>query len=183
VRRSRDSRACRSPVRNGLALLLIALLVSVGSARGLIGATWARVPAIVADEPAIPRIVPDDLARALRDALAVPAAHAAEIGEEAEPPKAPGAIRRQWDKVKDTPLMRRVRTITGWIAAAARFVWAIPKAILEGDSDALIEALGGILARASAAETSEAPRATAPALGGPARAAFGTGLADTTEIR
>jgi hypothetical protein len=93
----------------------------------------------------------------VRDLRVVPAAHAAELREGGDIPKPPSFLRRFWDSIKDKNLVRRVRSITAWIGAGARFVWAIPKAVLQGDSDALIEALSGLLTKASAADTSFAP--------------------------
>jgi hypothetical protein len=58
--------------------------------------------------------------------------------------------KRTWERLRETPLVRRILDIGGWIASFLRFVWTIPKALLKGDSQAMIEALGDLLARTSA---------------------------------
>ena len=101
--------------------------------------------------------------RFLEQLLCPVAAHASEIEEQKEIPQPPGAFKRLWDSVKDKPLLRRVRSISSWIVAALRFVWAIPKAVVAGDSGALTEALGGLLTRASAADTGAGAAPAPPA--------------------
>ena len=72
----------------------------------------------------------------------------------------PGALRQLWDNLMETAVGRRVREITGWVASLFRFLWTIPKALLQGDSQSMIEALGELLSRASdAAGVEEAPAA------------------------
>ena len=58
--------------------------------------------------------------------------------------------KRTWERLRETPLVRRVLDIGGWIASFLRFAWTIPKALLKGDSQGMIEALGDLLARTSA---------------------------------
>jgi hypothetical protein len=101
--------------------------------------------------------------RFLEQLLCPAAAHASEIEEQMEIPQPPGAFKRLWDSVKDKPLIRRVRSVSSWIVAALRFVWAVPKAIVAGDSAALTEALSGLLARASAADTGAGAAPAPPA--------------------
>lgn len=113
--------------------------------------------------PSPPTPWPEDaLSDFVGSILPTSAAHAAELREEPTIPKAPGALRRFWDSIKDKPLVRRVRSIVTWVVAGVRFVWAIPKAVIRGDSDALIEALSGLLVSASSADTSVS-RDVAPA--------------------
>ncbi|MBD3235319.1 MAG: hypothetical protein GF330_01280 [Candidatus Eisenbacteria bacterium] len=132
--------------------------------------------------PPLRRILPQP-AHALSELFGLPAAHAAEIDEGPEVPEAPGALKRFWESIKDKPLIRRVRTVASWIAAAARFLWAIPKALIQGDSEGLIEALGGILAQASADDgQGDAPPGAPLAPVGRQRAAPSDGARDSSRV-
>jgi hypothetical protein len=61
----------------------------------------------------------------------------------------PGALQRLWQGLLRTPLGQRIEGILGWITSFFRFLWTIPKALFQGDSAAMIEALGDLLSRAS----------------------------------
>lgn len=65
--------------------------------------------------------------------------------------------RRLWDRLRATPLARRVISVARWVACLMRFLWTIPKALLQGDSQAMIEALGELLARSTPGGGREAP--------------------------
>ncbi|MFH1145200.1 MAG: hypothetical protein V1774_11705, partial [Candidatus Eisenbacteria bacterium] len=62
-----------------------------------------------------------------------------------------GTAKRGWERLLDMPLVRRVVSIGKWIASLLRFLWSIPKAVLQGDSHQMIEALGDLLARTTPA--------------------------------
>ena len=68
---------------------------------------------------------------------------------------------RLWDRVRETPLVRRVIAIGEWVVSFLRFLWTIPKALIQGDSQEMIAALGDLLARSTpggrAARGSAAP--------------------------
>jgi hypothetical protein len=55
----------------------------------------------------------------------------------------------------DSAVGRRISQITGWIVSFFRFLWTIPKALLDGDSRSMIEALGDFLSRTSPPAQSE----------------------------
>ncbi len=61
-----------------------------------------------------------------------------------------GGLGGAWNTIRETPVVRRVAAVGGWVADGLRLMWAIPKAVVRGDSRALIEAIGDLLSRASA---------------------------------
>lgn len=69
--------------------------------------------------------------------------------EREDPAAAPGFPASLWNDLMDTPLGHRVREITGWIGSFFRFLWTIPQALIKGDSQSMIEALGELLSRAT----------------------------------
>jgi len=73
-----------------------------------------------------------------------------------------GGLARFWWRVRRTALARRVSDVGSWVVGAARVLWAIPKAVVKGDSRGLIEAIGDLLSRAS-------PEADAKTAGPPGR--------------
>ena len=54
-----------------------------------------------------------------------------------------------WERFKNFPLIRRVRSVGAWVQCLVRFVASIPKAIFQGDSRGMISALGDLLSRSS----------------------------------
>lgn len=61
----------------------------------------------------------------------------------------PGGLKGLWIRLADSALGRRVGDVVGWVSSFFRFLWAIPKALLQGDSRSMIEALGDLLSRTS----------------------------------
>ncbi len=67
-----------------------------------------------------------------------------------------GAIRAQrrtglagtWDAIRSSGFARRLQRVTSWVAGGVRLLWSIPKAVIQGDSSALIEAIGDLLSGA-----------------------------------
>jgi len=76
-------------------------------------------------------------------------------------------VKHGWERVIDTPLIRRIRETGEWIGVFLRFLWSIPKALLQGDSQEMIEALGELLHRASSREATAPAAATDPEEGTP----------------
>ncbi len=60
-----------------------------------------------------------------------------------------GGWSRTWNKLQKNPVIAKIVDIANWVIAGLRVLWAIPKAIIQGDSRALIEAIGQMLSRAS----------------------------------
>lgn len=166
----RPSAGCRRWLRRIAPLLCVALLSGLSDSAAALRfsadlslAPRQTVAGLTRGIVERARCTSRDLGDVLTELCGVPAAHAAELGEGPEVPEPPNAVKRLWNSVKDKPLIRRVRTVASWIVAAARFLWAIPKALIQGDSEGLIEALGGILAQASADDTGTvAPLVTTP---------------------
>lgn len=50
-----------------------------------------------------------------------------------------------WDAIRNSGLGRRVQRVGTWMAGGARLLWSIPKAVIQGDSRPLIEAIGNLL--------------------------------------
>jgi len=92
-----------------------------------------------------------------RKGLALAETAAGDGGETSEP----GGL---WGKLRQNPVIAKVAGMVEWVLAGLKLLWAIPKAIIQGDSRALIEAIGELLSRAApdASSQQEAP-ATAPA--------------------
>lgn len=61
----------------------------------------------------------------------------------------PGPIKRFWSGIADSAIGQRIGRIVSWIASFFRFLWTIPKALLQGDSSPMIDALGDLLSRTS----------------------------------
>lgn len=72
--------------------------------------------------------------------------------------KGGGGWSRTWQKLQQNPVISKIVDIANWVIAGLRVLWAIPKAIIQGDSRALIEAIGQLLSRASP----ETPATSAP---------------------
>jgi hypothetical protein len=64
-------------------------------------------------------------------------------------------IAKLWNGFLDTPLGSRLEGITRWVGSVFRFLWAIPKALFQGDSRSMIEALGDLLSPAAAPKAGE----------------------------
>jgi hypothetical protein len=79
--------------------------------------------------------------------------------------RAPGA----WSRFVDRPLIRRVRSVGAWIGCLARFLWSIPRAIFQGDSRGMLEALGALLSRSSSQPSREPTDTSAAGRSGGAR--------------
>lgn len=62
----------------------------------------------------------------------------------------PGGLSGKWRALSQTAIARRVIDVGYWVVGVARLLWSIPKAIIQGDSRSLIEAIGDLLSRASA---------------------------------
>ncbi len=92
-----------------------------------------------------------------RKGLSVAETAAGDSGETSEP----GGL---WGKLRQNPVIAKVAGLIEWVLAGLKLLWAIPKAIIQGDSRALIEAIGELLSRAAPDTSSqqEAP-ATVPA--------------------
>jgi hypothetical protein len=60
-------------------------------------------------------------------------------------PVSPGG----WARFVNRPLIRQVRGVVAWIGSLLRFLWSIPKAIFQGDSRGMIDALGDLLSKSS----------------------------------
>lgn len=54
-----------------------------------------------------------------------------------------------WDAIRNSGLGRRVQRVGTWVAGGARLLWSIPKAVIQGDSRPLIEAIGDLLSGAT----------------------------------
>ncbi len=52
-------------------------------------------------------------------------------------------------------MMKRVSSVCSWAGDGLRLLWAIPKAVVKGDSRSLIEAIGALLSRASSEEKAD----------------------------
>jgi len=53
-----------------------------------------------------------------------------------------------WDSVRSSAFARRLERVSSWVSGGVRLLWSIPKAVIQGDSSALIEAIGNLLAGA-----------------------------------
>ncbi len=73
---------------------------------------------------------------------------------QANPGAKKGGLAGFWQSVRETGFARRVAKIGSWVAGGARLLWSIPKAVIQGDSRSLIEAIGDLLSGA----TGEAPQ-------------------------
>lgn len=60
-----------------------------------------------------------------------------------------GPLKRFWSGLANSALGQRIGRIFNWIASFFRFLWTIPKALLQGDSSPMIDALGDLLSRTS----------------------------------
>lgn len=69
-----------------------------------------------------------------------------------------------WGKLRRNPVIAKVAGVIEWILAGLKLLWAIPKAIVQGDSRALIEAIGDLISRATpeAASQEDPPASTPP---------------------
>ncbi len=56
-----------------------------------------------------------------------------------------GGLAGTWRAVRATALVRRVFEVGYWVVGALKVLWSIPKAVIQGDSRALIESLGDLL--------------------------------------
>jgi len=70
-------------------------------------------------------------------------------------PRKPNRFAQLWNSVCETALMKRVSGVCSWIGDGLRLLWAIPKAVVKGDSRSLIEAIGALLSRASSEEKAD----------------------------
>ena len=62
---------------------------------------------------------------------------------------------RAWNSVRETAIMKRVGNVCSWVGDGLKLLWAVPKAVVKGDSRSLIEAIGNLLSRASASEQAQ----------------------------
>jgi hypothetical protein len=60
-----------------------------------------------------------------------------------------------WNSVRETAIAQRVGTVCSWVGDGLKLIWAVPKAVVKGDSRSLIEAIGDLLSRTSAKERAE----------------------------
>jgi hypothetical protein len=128
-------------VRDGLwrgAILLLAAIVLMGGLTGFVPARAIR------SGIALPSPAPASAAAAAADGglRESRATHADDGGN-------PGPLKRFWSGLANSALGQRIGRIVGWIASFFRFLWTIPKALLQGDSSPMIDALGDLLSRTS----------------------------------
>ncbi len=69
-----------------------------------------------------------------------------------------GPLKHLWSGIANSPLGQRIGRIVSWIASFFRFLWTIPKALLQGDSSPMIDALGDLLSRTSSPAEAQGPQ-------------------------
>jgi hypothetical protein len=73
-----------------------------------------------------------------------------------------GGLRGAWDSVCRTGVARRLAKVGSWVANGARLLWSIPKAVIQGDSRSLIEAIGDLLSSAGSGPPDGEPQQPVP---------------------
>ncbi|MCK4303879.1 MAG: hypothetical protein KAY24_06545 [Candidatus Eisenbacteria sp.] len=73
----------------------------------------------------------------------------------AEAATRPGGLSGFWRSIGETSIGRRVISVSQWVIGSARLLWAIPKAIIKGDSRSLIEAIGDLISKATTSEETD----------------------------
>lgn len=76
-----------------------------------------------------------------------------------------GGLARLWAGLAESAVGSRVLGIGGWIVSFFRFLWTIPKALIQGDSRSMIDALGDLLSRTSPQEGTAGERTQTPDAG------------------
>ncbi len=98
----------------------------------------------------VPRIGPGDSKRAPRAGMIIdPQTETQNLSSK---PSTSNRFSRFWRSVQETAMMKRVSSVCSWAGDGLRLLWAIPKAVVKGDSGSLIEAIGALLSRASSEE-------------------------------
>lgn len=67
----------------------------------------------------------------------------------------PSGFSKFWKSVSDTAIAQRVGTVCSWMGDGLKLLWAVPKAVVKGDSSSLIEAIGDLLSRTSEKEQAQ----------------------------
>ncbi len=60
-----------------------------------------------------------------------------------------GGVSALWQNLLRNPVLAKAVRVGDWILVSLKLLWSIPKAIVQGDSRALIEAIGDLLSRAA----------------------------------
>jgi hypothetical protein len=92
----------------------------------------------------------------------------------------PGGLTGAWRSIRNWGITRRVVKVGAWVVGGLRVAWAIPKAIVKGDSRSLIEAIGDLLQRASTETQPERRQEMVPMALPPAGEVFELGGPDST---
>jgi hypothetical protein len=135
VRTSRRDRARRATA------VLAAIILAAGAVSpvGQRAAAVEETSALDALLPTTGRVAPKVAPAGATPALASPPTAISTV------PVSPGG----WARFVNRPLIRQVRGVVAWIGSLLRFLWSIPKAIFQGDSRGMIDALGDLLSKSS----------------------------------
>jgi hypothetical protein len=130
------------------AILLLAAIVLMGGLTGFLPARAVR------SGIALPSPGPAPSAAAASDGgpRDTRSAHADDGGGDS------GPLKRFWSGIANSALGQRIGRIVSWIASFFRFLWTIPKALLQGDSSPMIDALGDLLSRTSSPAEARTPQ-------------------------
>jgi hypothetical protein len=128
------------------AILLLAAVVLMGGLTGFLPAGAVRLGI------ALPLPAPAAAAASDGGVRETRSAHADQSGGDS------GPLKRFWSGVANSALGQRVGRIVSWIASFFRFLWTIPKALLQGDSSPMIDALGDLLSRTSSPSEARTPQ-------------------------
>ncbi len=137
------------------ALVFAALATSTPPARA-----FPRLP-IGLSFRALPQCVPGPEALLAADVEGLPSRdQGSRNADEIETFRTPQrkGIAKTWYAVCNSGLGRRVQRVGAWVAGGARLLWSIPKAVIQGDSRPLIEAIGNLLSGARAQDDKGALR-------------------------